>query len=201
MNLHNIEITVSAVKKAQYPRTEMPEIASAGRSNVGKSSFINKMVGRKKLARTSATPGKTAQINFYNLDNTMFIVDLPGYGYAAVSKQEKQRWGRMMEEYLNTRRELVQTVLLVDSRHKPTKDDQLMMNWIRHRHGFAVVVATKIDKLSRQQLETNLETIYETLQMTEDDVLLPFSSQTGVGRQEAWEMICSLLQIEMPKLP
>lgn len=131
------------MKKTQYPQTGMPEIAFAGRSNVGKSSFINKMVGRKKLARTSATPGKTAQINFYNLDKTIFIVDLPGYGYAAVSKQEKQRWGHMMEEYLNTRRQLVQTVLLVDSRHKPTKDDIQMLQWIRYRHGFAVVVATK----------------------------------------------------------
>ncbi|MCI9625452.1 MAG: YihA family ribosome biogenesis GTP-binding protein [Clostridia bacterium] len=200
MNLHNIDITVSAVKKTQYPQTGMPEIAFAGRSNVGKSSFINKMVGRKKLARTSSTPGKTAQINFYNLDKTIFIVDLPGYGYAAVSKQEKQRWGHMMEEYLNTRRQLVQTVLLVDSRHKPTKDDIQMLQWIRHRHGFAVVVATKIDKLSKKQVEENLGLIYETLQLTDDDVLLPFSSQTGEGRQEAWELICDLMDVEMPKL-
>lgn len=200
MNLHNIDITVSAVKKTQYPQTGMPEIAFAGRSNVGKSSFINKMVGRKKLARTSATPGKTAQINFYNLDKTIFIVDLPGYGYAAVSKQEKQRWGHMMEEYLNTRRQLVQTVLLVDSRHKPTKDDIQMLQWIRYRHGFAVVVATKIDKLSKKQVEENLGLIYETLQLTDDDVLLPFSSQTGEGRREAWELICDLMDVEMPKL-
>lgn len=200
MNLHNIEITVSAVKPSQYPQTGMPEIAFAGRSNVGKSSFINKMAGRKKLARTSATPGKTAQINFYNLDNTMFIVDLPGYGYAAVSKQEKLRWGHMMEEYLNTRRQLVQTVLLVDSRHKPTADDVQMLNWIRHRHGFAVVVATKIDKLSKKQLEENLGLIYETLRLTDDDILLPFSAQTGTGRAEAWELICELTETEMPKL-
>ena len=129
MNIQNASIKVSAVSPKQYPADNLPEIAFAGRSNVGKSSFINKMLNRRNLARTSATPGKTAQINFYNIDDTIYFVDLPGYGYAAVSKQEKKKWGLMMEEYLNTRENLRHTLLLVDSRHKPTADDVQMAEW------------------------------------------------------------------------
>lgn len=195
MNIQNASIKVSAVSPKQYPIDNLPEIAFAGRSNVGKSSFINKMLNRKKLARTSATPGKTAQINFYNIDDTMYFVDLPGYGYAAVSKQEKEKWGKMMEEYLNTRENLRHTFLLVDSRHKPTADDVQMAEWIRYNFGGLVVISTKLDKLKKSQIEGNLDTIRKTLKLTDEDILIPFSAEKGNGRDKAWELIEEIIQI------
>ena len=150
MNIHNVNLTISAVSPKQYPDTKFPDIAFAGRSNVGKSSFINKMLNRKSLARTGSKPGKTATINFYNVDDTINFVDLPGYGYAKVSKDEKKKWGNMIETYLDTRETLACTVLLVDARHKPTNDDLIMLNYIRERHGFAFVVATKCDKIAKK---------------------------------------------------
>ena len=200
MNLNNLSIEVSAVSPKQYPTGNRPEIAFAGRSNVGKSSFLNKMVGRKSLARTSGKPGKTAQINFFNIDGQVFFVDLPGYGYAAVSKAEQQRWGAMMDTYLNTRKQLRQVVLLVDSRHKPSKDDIQMAEWIRYRFGYLIIVATKTDKLSAKQLGENLQLIADTLNFTEDDILLPFSAETGSGKEDCWEVICDTLDVEMPQL-
>ncbi len=200
MNLNNLSIEVSAVSPKQYPTGNRPEIAFAGRSNVGKSSFLNKMVGRKSLARTSGKPGKTAQINFFNIDGQVFFVDLPGYGYAAVSKAEQQRWGAMMDTYLNMRKQLRQVVLLVDSRHKPSKDDIQMAEWIRYRFGYLIIVATKIDKLSAKQLEGNLQLIADTLKFTEDDILLPFSAETGSGKEDCWEVVCDTLEVEMPQL-
>lgn len=194
MNIQNASIKVSAVSSKQYPNDNLPEIAFAGRSNVGKSSFINKMLNRKKLARTSATPGKTAQINFYNIDDTMYFVDLPGYGYAAVSKQEKEKWGKMMEEYLNIRENLRHTFLLVDSRHKPTADDVQMAEWIRYNFGSLVVISTKLDKLKKSQIEGNLDTIRKTLKLTDEDILIPFSAEKGNGRDEAWELIEEIIQ-------
>ena len=193
MNIQNASIRVSAVSPKQYPADNLPEIAFAGRSNVGKSSFINKMLNRKNLARTSATPGKTAQINFYNIDDAIYFVDLPGYGYAAVSKQEKKKWGLMMEEYLNTRENLKQTLLLVDSRHKPTADDVQMAEWIRYNFGSLIVIATKLDKLKKSQIEGNLEVVKNTLKLTENDILVPFSSEKGTGREEAWEVINGII--------
>lgn len=193
MNIQNASIKVSAVSPKQYPTDNLPEIAFAGRSNVGKSSFINKMLNRKGLARTSATPGKTAQINFYNIDECIYFVDLPGYGYAAVSKQEKKRWGLMMEEYLNTRENLRQTFLLVDSRHKPTADDVQMAEWIRYNFGSLIVIATKLDKLKKSQIEGNLEVVKNTLNLTEKDILVPFSAEKGTGREEAWEVINNII--------
>ena len=194
MNIQNASIKVSAVSLKQYPADGLPEIAFAGRSNVGKSSFINKMLNRKNLARTSATPGKTAQINFYNIDDHIYFVDLPGYGYAAVSKQEKKKWGLMMEEYLNTRENLRHTLLLVDSRHKPTADDVQMAEWIRYNFGNLIVIATKLDKLKKSQIEGNIEVIKQTLKLGEKDILVPLSSEKGTGRDEAWEMINSLVE-------
>lgn len=194
MNIQNASIKVSAVSPKQYPADNLPEIAFAGRSNVGKSSFINKMLNRKNLARTSATPGKTAQINFYNIDDTIYFVDLPGYGYAAVSKQEKKKWGLMMEEYLNTRENLRHTLLLVDSRHKPTADDVQMAEWIRYNFGNLVVIATKLDKLKKSQIEGNIETIRQTLKLDDKDILIPFSSEKGTGRDEAWDIINQIME-------
>lgn len=189
MNIHNVALTVSAVKKEQYPQTDMPEFAFAGRSNVGKSSLINKMLNRKTLARVSSTPGKTATINFYNIDDTIHLVDLPGYGYAARSKEEVSKWGQMIEDYLHTRQQLVQTILLVDSRHKPTNDDVLMLEWIRNFHEQAIVIATKTDKLKKRELEHNLQLIWDTLELTEEDILVPFSIKDDEGKITVWDMI------------
>lgn len=196
MNIHNARIVVSAVSPKQYPKDNIPELAFAGRSNVGKSSFINKILNRKNLARTSGKPGKTAQINFYNIDETIHLVDLPGYGYAEVSKKEKEKWGHMIDEYLNTREQLANTVLLVDARHKPSKDDVTMARWIRHSYGQLIVFATKADKVSKKELEENLSLIFSTLMMGEDDVLIPFSAQTGLNTDIAWDVINQLCGLE-----
>lgn len=194
MNLNNVELLISAVKQAQYPASDLPEIAFAGRSNVGKSSLINKLLNRKSLARVSAKPGKTATINFYNIDKTMNIVDLPGYGFARVSPQEKKIWGIMIDEYLTSRENLMQVVLLVDSRHKPTADDRVMMNFIRNVCDRAVVVATKFDKLKKSEQESNIMTIIRELELSGDDIIIPFSTVTGVGRDEFWDYVdCEIL--------
>ena len=189
MNLNNVELLISAVKRAQYPDNKLPEIAFAGRSNVGKSSLINKILNRKSLARVSAKPGKTATINFYNIDKTMNVVDLPGYGFARVSPQEKKKWGLMIDEYLKTRENLKQVILLIDSRHKPTVDDKVMINFIRTVCDRCVVVATKFDKLKKSEQQTNLLTIIKELQLDGDDIIIPFSTVTGVGREEFWEYV------------
>ncbi|MCH5185104.1 MAG: YihA family ribosome biogenesis GTP-binding protein [Oscillospiraceae bacterium] len=189
MNLHNASITVSAVSRKQYPSTGMPEFAFVGRSNVGKSSLINKLLGRKSLARVSSNPGKTATINFYNIDNTIYLVDLPGYGYANRSKAEVEKWGAMIDDYLNNREELVRTIMLVDSRHKPTKDDITMAEWIRHAEEDLIVVATKTDKLKKSQIEGNLELIAQTLELGEDDILIPFSTADDEGKISVWDII------------
>ncbi len=196
MNIHNVKLTISAVSPKQYPDTSFPEIAFAGRSNVGKSSFINKMLNRKSLARTSSKPGKTATINFYNIDDTINFVDLPGYGYAKVSKDEKKKWGNMIETYLDTREELICTALLVDARHKPTNDDLIMLNYIRARHGFAFVIATKCDKIAKTKLSEHLDEIYYTLELTDDDIMMPFSAETGFGAEDIWEAIEEICEIE-----
>lgn len=189
MNLHNATLTVSAVSPKQYPKTGLMEFAFAGRSNVGKSSMINKLLNRKSLARVSGTPGKTVTINFYNIDDKIYLVDLPGYGYAQRSKTEIEKWGKMMEDYLANREQLVQTILLVDSRHKPTKDDITMADWIRHYHDNLIVIATKMDKLKKKEIEPNLQRIWETLEMGEDDILVPFSTQDDEGKFTVWDMI------------
>lgn len=189
MNIHNVTLTVSAVRKDQYPQTDMPEFAFAGRSNVGKSSLINKLLNRKSLARVSAKPGKTATINFYNIDDTIHLVDLPGYGYAVRSKEEIEKWGKMIEDYLHTREQLVQTILLVDSRHEPTKDDIIMADWIRSFNDRLIVIATKTDKLKKRELEKNLNIIVDTLELGEDDILVPFTTTTDEGKISVWDMI------------
>lgn len=195
MNIHNASLTISAVSPSQYPATPFPDIAFAGRSNVGKSSFINRLLNRKSLARTSSKPGKTATINFYNIDNTVNFVDLPGYGYASVSKEEKIKWGKMIETYLNQRENLKVTALLVDARHKPTPDDIKMAQWILSRHGFLFVIATKCDKIAKTKLSDFLDEIYYTLNLTDDDILIPFSAETGMGCDDAWEAVRELCEI------
>ena len=194
MNLHNSQIEVSAVRKEQYPKSGLAEFAFAGRSNVGKSSLINKLLGRKSLARVSATPGKTVTINFYNIDNAVFLVDLPGYGYAKRSREDIEKWGGMIEDYLNGRKQLKKVILLVDSRHAPTTDDKMMLQWIRtFDNGGAVVIATKTDKLNKRELKENLKMIEEELEISQNDLLIPFSTKNDEGKEALWNMIETML--------
>lgn len=193
MNLNNVALMLSAVSKKQYPDTNLPEIAFAGRSNVGKSSLINKLLNRKKLARVSAQPGKTATINFYDIDKSLIFVDLPGYGFAKVSKQEKEKWGKMIEEYLNEREQLIQVVLLVDMRHKPTNDDVMMFDWIVDSGFEPVVIATKKDKVKPSQREDALNLIKNTLGI---DNVIPFSSEKGDGVDEVWDLFKQMIGVE-----
>ena len=191
INFQMAEFEKSAVSKEQYPKSDMLEFAFAGRSNVGKSSLINKVLNRKSLARVSGTPGKTITINFYNIDKKIYLVDLPGYGYAKRSKEEVAKWGEMMEDYLANREQLMQTILLVDSRHTPTAQDVQMAEWIRHYHDRLVVIATKLDKLKKSEIEPNLNRIRETLLLSEEDVLIPFSAEKGTN--------CDLLKANIQK--
>ncbi len=189
MNIHNVSLTISAVQPKQYPNDNIPEIAFAGRSNVGKSSFINKVLNRKSLARTSSKPGKTATINFFNIDNCLNFVDLPGYGFARVSKEEKKKWGEMIETYLNSRETLSQVILLVDSRHAPTPDDHMMLNFIRAVCDRVVIVASKIDKLKKTERNDSLRRIIADLKLNGEDVIIPFSAVTGEGTDMFWDYV------------
>ena len=191
INFQNAQFETSAEKKEGYPKSDMLEFAFAGRSNVGKSSMINKVLNRKSLARVSGTPGKTITINFYNIDKKIYLVDLPGYGYAKRSKEEVAKWGEMMEDYLANRKQLVQTILLVDSRHTPTAQDIQMAEWIRHYHDRLVVITTKMDKLKKSEIDERLDDIAQTLELTEDDVLIPFSTQNDEGK----ELVIDLLHL------
>ena len=192
MDFIDAKFLKTAVKPDQYPDTLVPEIAFVGRSNVGKSSLINCLTNRTKLARTSSSPGKTATINFYDISGKYRLVDLPGYGYAKVSKAEQDRWTRMIENYLSDRYNLVQVIQLVDARHKPTQDDITMINWIRSFGYKPVIVATKLDKLKKSQIETNLTEIYNMLSLDDASVLFPFSSEKRTGRDEVLEFIDDL---------
>jgi GTP-binding protein len=189
MKISSAEFVKSAVKAADYPAGELPEVALAGRSNVGKSSLLNKLVNRKTLARISKTPGRTRLINFFNINKVFHLVDLPGYGYAKVPLQEKESWRKMVEGYLNTRDNLKGVVMLVDSRHPPSVHDVQMYAWLKQSDLAAVVVATKADKISRSRLTQSLKVIRDTLPLAEGDMLLPFSADTGQGREELLEII------------
>ncbi len=189
INFHNATFEKSATAKEHYPNSGLLEFAFAGRSNVGKSSLINKILNRKSLARVSGTPGKTITINFYNIDNKIYMVDLPGYGYAKRSKEEIAKWGGMIEDYLANRETLVQTILLVDSRHTPTEQDKQMADWIRHYHDMLIVIATKTDKLKKREIEGRLEDIAATLELTEDDILVPFSTADDDGKMTVIDML------------
>lgn len=183
MNIHNVQFEISAVSEKQYPKRKLTEIAMVGRSNVGKSSLINKVLNRKNFARVSSKPGKTATINFYNLDNSLYLVDLPGYGYAKVSKQEKEKWGSMIQHYLDVREELKHIFLLVDARHAPSADDQMMLEWIRYFNKPFTVIATKADKLKPSQREAAFDLIAETLDIEQEE-LITFSAENGEGKDK-----------------
>ncbi len=191
MKIRSSEITMSAVNKKQYPSEGVPEIALAGRSNVGKSSVINGLLNRKNFARTSSTPGKTRTINFYLINNEFYFVDLPGYGYARVSKTEKEKWGSIMERYLEDREELCAILLLVDVRHEPTSDDKMMYDWIKYFGYNCVVVATKADKISRGQYQKHISAIRKKLEMPKEEKVIVTSSSKKIGIDELWDEIVS----------
>lgn len=188
MKVTKAELAISAVGPDQYPQDALPEIALAGRSNVGKSSFINKMLGRKSLARTSAKPGKTRTLNFYNINGQFFLVDVPGYGYAKVSKAERARWGRFIEQYMATREHLRLVCLLVDMRHKPTENDRRMADWLNHLGLPMLLIATKADKVPKGKIQRQIKTIRETLAV-ENGPVVPFSAQTAQGKEEVWKLL------------
>lgn len=185
MNFTKAEFVRSAASEKDFLRDGMPQMAFAGRSNVGKSSVINRLMNRKNLAYVGATPGKTTQINYFMIDGKAYLVDLPGYGYAKVSRSEKERWGKLMETYFQTGGQLITVgVLIVDARHKPTGDDVIMHNWFRESGCPEIVVANKLDKLKAREIELNLARIRETLEMAEEEPLVPFSAEKGTGREQ-----------------
>lgn len=189
MNVNNVELISVAVKKEQYPEINLPEVAFVGKSNVGKSSLINCMVNRKSLARTSSSPGKTRTINFYNIENILNFVDLPGYGYAKASKSEIEKWGKMIEDYLLKREQLKSIIMLIDIRHEPNENDKLMYNWLKHYGYKIIIVATKSDKLKRSQLNKYISLISKSLQLAKTEILIPFSSKTKDGKEQLWKII------------
>lgn len=193
INTNNAEIVLSAVSKAQYPQDDMPEIALAGRSNVGKSSFINTLLGRKNLARTSSKPGKTQQLNFYNIDDKLRFVDVPGYGYAKVSKSERAKWGKMIEEYLTSRDNLRAVVSLVDLRHDPTADDVQMYEFLKYYEIPVIIVATKADKIPRGKWNKHEAAIKKKLNFEASDAFVIFSSETRQGFDPAWDAILTAI--------
>ncbi|MBE1554554.1 ribosome biogenesis GTP-binding protein YihA/YsxC [Sporosarcina limicola] len=189
MKVHNVEMIMSAVRPEQYPTEGFPEFALAGRSNVGKSSFINKMIGRKSLARTSSKPGKTQTLNFYKIEEQLFFVDVPGYGYAKVSKSARETWGPMIEQYFITSEKLRAVIQIVDLRHAPSVDDCAMYDFLNHYNIPAIVVATKADKIPKGKWDKHKKIVREKLQMRKEDPLLIFSAEKGMGMDEAWAEI------------
>ncbi|WP_195852260.1 ribosome biogenesis GTP-binding protein YihA/YsxC [Aerococcus urinae] len=189
----NIEFMLSAASPKQYPVPDRPEIALAGRSNVGKSNFINTMTNHKKIARISSKPGKTQQLNYYNLDNSLYLVDVPGYGYAKVSKTERSRWQKQLADYFVQRENLEAVFLLVDFRHRPSKDDINMKDFLDQCQVPYFIIATKADKVKKNQWQNHLQAIKEDLDLVTEDQILPYSSANREGRDEAWEVINALL--------
>lgn len=183
------ELDIVCGVTSRLPDTGMPEVAFAGKSNVGKSSLINGLMNRKSLARTSGQPGKTQTINFYKVNREMYLVDLPGYGYARVSQSEKEKWGKMIERYLHTSRNLKAVFLLIDIRHAPSANDCQMYEWILHNGFRPIIIATKLDKLKRSQVQKNLKILREGLRLEKDVTVIPFSAETKQGREEIWELI------------
>ncbi len=193
MKVTSSDIVISAVRPAQYPETDLPEFALAGRSNVGKSSFINRMLNRKGLARISSKPGKTQTLNFFLINEMLHFVDVPGYGYAKVSKTERAAWGKMIETYFTTREQLRAVVLIVDLRHPPTADDVMMYEFLKHYELPCIIIATKADKIPRGKWQKYLKVTKETLDLDPHDHIVLFSSETGEGKDQAWSILESYM--------
>ena len=188
-NPNNINLIISAVKKAQYPDTGLTEVALSGRSNVGKSTFINSMIGRKNMARTSQQPGKTQTLNFYNIDEQLIFVDVPGYGYAKVSKVQREKFGKMIEEYITQRENLKLVIQLVDLRHQPTEDDVLMYNYLKHFDIPTLVICTKEDKIAKGKVQKHIKRIKDKLELEPGDNIISYSSIKNSKQQEIWNFI------------
>ncbi len=183
----NLGIVIGVTSK--IPATDMPEVAFAGKSNVGKSSLINALMNRKSYARTSAQPGKTQTINYYNINDCMYLVDLPGYGYAKANESVKAKWGKMIEKYLRSSKQLKQVFLLIDIRHDPSENDKIMYNWIVSNGYHPVIIATKLDKIKRSQLDKQVKAMRTGLGLAKEDILIPVSSETKQGIDELWKVI------------
>lgn len=193
MIIKKAEIIITAVKPSQYPPEDSPEIALAGRSNVGKSSLINALINRKKLARTSGQPGKTQTLNFYNINDDFRFVDLPGYGYARVSRKEREKWGDMINRYLTERRSLKEVILLLDIRHSPGEHDKMMYDWIKSIGFKGIIVATKADKLSNNQRSKQVSVICKELGIKDRSLVIPFSATKKLNKDKVWNIIKKVL--------
>lgn len=195
MKVNEAQFIISAVGPSQYPVDALPEIALAGRSNVGKSSLINRLIQRKNLARTSSQPGKTQTLNYYLINTDLYFVDLPGYGYAKVSKTKREVWGKFIEDYLLKREEIKLLLLLVDLRHPPSKDDIGMYRWLKHVDVPICVVATKADKIPKGKWQKHLKVVRDALIFDPSDRLIIFSSETGLGKDELWQVITDAIEV------
>ena len=193
MVIKNVELEIVCGITSKLPDTVLPEVAFAGKSNVGKSSLINGLINRKSLARTSSQPGKTQTINFYNINTEMYLVDLPGYGYAKVPETEKRKWGKMIERYLHGSKQLRAVFLLIDIRHDPSANDKTMYEWIAYQGYEPVIIAAKLDKLKKTQVKKHIDAIRKGLDLPQQTRVFPYSSTTRQGRDEIWEYIDSLV--------
>ena len=196
MVIKNINLETVCGYTSRLPENDKPEIAFAGKSNVGKSSLINALMNRKAYARISAKPGKTQTINFYNINEEMYLVDLPGYGYAKVSEEEKVKWGQLIERYLHESKQLKAVFLLIDIRHEPSGNDKMMYHWIVSQGFYPIIIATKLDKLKRSQVQKHVKMIKEGLELVPGTKVIPFSAETKQGREEIWDLMDSFLENE-----
>jgi GTP-binding protein len=195
MQISNAEFYKSVYKYEDCPRLQQPEVAFSGRSNVGKSSLINRITRQKKLARTSNTPGRTQSLNYFNIDDKFYLVDLPGYGFANVPQKVKDDWAELIDTYLNYRENLIGVVQIIDSRHKPTKDDKMMVEWLQASGLSYLIVATKVDKISNNKKAKQKKLIYKELNLIEEDNFTFFSAQSGEGSKEVYEYLDFLMQL------
>ena len=194
MVIKNVNLESVCGITSKLPENKLPEFAFAGKSNVGKSSLINGLMNRKALARTSSSPGKTQTINYYNINNEMYFVDLPGYGYATANEKVKAQWGKMIEDYLHQSKKIRAVFLLVDIRHAPSENDRIMYDWILDRGYHPIIIATKLDKIKRSQVAKQKKLICDTLDVVDDTVVIPYSSLNKQGREEIYDLLDSILQ-------
>ena len=196
MVIKNVNLETVCGVTSKLPDNAYPEVAFAGKSNVGKSSLINALMNRKSLARTSSQPGKTQTINFYNINDAMYLVDLPGYGYAKVSEREKEKWGKMIERYLQTSKRLKAVFLLIDIRHDPSANDRQMYEWMVYQGYAPIIIATKLDKIKRSQIQKQVKAIRVGLNVEPGTIIIPFSAETKQGRDEIWELVDSFVLLQ-----
>ena len=196
MVIRNVSLETVCGITSTLPDNKLPEIAFAGKSNVGKSSLINGLMNRKSLARTSSQPGKTQTINYYNINDEMYFVDLPGYGYATANEQVKAQWGKLIEDYLHQSRKIEAVFLLIDIRHAPSENDCIMYNWILDRGYQPIIIATKLDKIKRSQIQKQIKLITDTLDVVDDTIVIPYSALTKQGREEIYDLLDGILAEE-----